>query len=192
MLCSLKSANTLISSIASGIERQEGFTSGTCTKCVQNNNPGALTAGPGQIGTAGGLAVFPDVATGEAALDNQIQLNINRGLTLDQFFAGGTSSSGSYYPGYAPAAAGNDPATYASNVALWVGIPADIPLNQIDPNSLTTGLPTSGDGIPADSSMDDGSVVLTDGSVVLTDSGIPTWAWIVAGGLAALAVYQST
>ena len=191
MLCALKSANTLISSIATGIERQEGFTSGACTKCVQNNNPGALTAGPGQIGTAGGLAVFPDVATGEAALDHQIQLNINRGLTLDQFFGGGTSSSGSYYPGYAPAAAGNDPTTYASNVALWAGIPADVPLNQIDPSSLTTALPTPGDGIPTDGSTPDYGSYGSDGSVAVTDSGIPTWAWIVAGGLAAIAVVQS-
>ena len=53
-----------------------------------NNNPGNLRSGPGQIGTSNGFAVFPDVATGYAALDSQIDYNVSLGLNLDQFFAG--------------------------------------------------------------------------------------------------------
>ncbi len=93
------------------------------------NNPCALTAGPGATGTApNGIALFPDLATGQTACARQIQLNIDRGLTLEEFFAGKPG----VYPGYAPAAAGNDPATYAANVSRWTGISPGVPLNQIE------------------------------------------------------------
>jgi len=166
----------LITDLAAAIERQEGFTSGTCQKCVANNNPGALTAGPGQIGTSGGLAVFPDVATGQAALEHQVSLNVSRGLTLDQFFGGGPMASGGYYPGYAPAAAGNDPATYAANVAAWAGgIPTDVPLNTLDtyPGSQDSTDSSDGAGVDYQPSL---------------ASGVPTWAWMAAAGLFLVAV----
>jgi hypothetical protein len=159
----------LISDIAAGIERQEGFTSGACTKCVANNNPGALTAGPGQIGTSGGLAVFPDLATGQAALEHQVSLNVSRGLTLDQFFGGGTTSSG-YYPGYATAAAGNDPATYAANVAAWAQIPSDVPLNALDTYASVPDGTDSPDWTGVDYQAP-------------SASGVPAWAWMAAAGL---------
>lgn len=92
-----------------------------------NNNPGNLRAGPGQIGTdANGFAIFPDLATGRAALDHQIQLNIDRGLSLEEFFGGKPG----VYAGYAPAADKNNPGLYADTVAGWLDIDPTVPLSQ--------------------------------------------------------------
>jgi hypothetical protein len=106
-----------IQDFASAITRFEG----TCpspTSC-RNFNPGNLRAGPGQTGVdSRGIAVFPDYQTGESALEHQIGLNIDRGLTLDEFFGG---KSG-VYAGYAPAADSNDPGNYSRTVAGWLGI----------------------------------------------------------------------
>jgi hypothetical protein len=114
-------ASDLVSQLASAITRQENANPAW-------NNPGALRAGPGMIGTAAnGIAIFPDFATGEAALERQIQLNINRGLTLQEFFAGKPG----VYGGYAPAADSNRPYEYAANVAGWAGIDSTVPLNQL-------------------------------------------------------------
>jgi hypothetical protein len=121
----LGDASSLVSSIAAAITKMEG--SGPNTIATRNNNPGNLTAGPGMIGTSGGFAVFPDLATGQAALDNQIQLNIDRGLNLQQFFAGEPG----VYSGYAPSADNNNPLTYANFVGSQVGIDTTTPLSQL-------------------------------------------------------------
>ena len=92
------------------------------------NNPGALTAAPSrycQTGKTGILVNFCTKEDGLDALNNQISLNANRGMTLDSFFAS-----------YAPAASGNDPVTYANNVAGWTGIDPSVPLNTVDAGSL--------------------------------------------------------
>ena len=125
--------------IASAIAQFEGFnTAGTVAQ--RNNNPGNLRSGPGQIGTdANGYAIFPDVATGQAALANQINLNISRGLTLDQFFAGGGG-----YPGYAPSGDANNPAAYAAFVSQQTGIPESVPLNQLPSGTPDTSGPFVG------------------------------------------------
>lgn len=116
----------LTDNIATAIAQFEGYNK-PGSVAVRNNNPGNLRAGPGQTGTdANGYAIFPDAATGWAALDNQVNLNISRGLTLNQFFGGGNG-----YPGYAPSADSNNPAQYAAFVASKAGIPADTPLNQL-------------------------------------------------------------
>lgn len=112
--------------LAAAITRQEGAN-------PAYNNPGNLRAGPGQTGTSpNGIAIFPDAATGQAALEHQIQLNIGRGLTLEEFFAGKPG----VYAGYAPAADANQPNVYAAHVSTWAGIPTDVPLNQIDAGSV--------------------------------------------------------
>lgn len=53
----------------------------------RNNNPGNLNY-VGQAGATGadanGYAIFPDYATGYAALINQIQIDANKGMTLQQ------------------------------------------------------------------------------------------------------------
>lgn len=57
---------------------------------ARNNNPGNLRY-VGQTGAIGqdaqGFAVFPDLSTGQAALNAQINLDSSRGLTLGQFIA---------------------------------------------------------------------------------------------------------
>lgn len=125
----LGQSSDLVSQMAAAIQQEEGWYPGSIS--YQNNNPGNLISGPGQTGTNGGFAVFPDYATGLAALDNQIQLNINRGLSTNQFFAGEPG----VYAGYASAAAGNNPASYATYVSQQLGIDPDTPLNQVQGNA---------------------------------------------------------
>ena len=119
----------IVQDLSAAITRQEGTPASW-------NNPGALRSGPGQVGTtSNGIAIFPDYATGEAALERQVQLNIDRGLTLQQFFAGqrdanGNVIAGGYY-GYAPAADSNQPNVYTQNVSSWTGLPVDVPLSTL-------------------------------------------------------------
>jgi len=117
----------LVTLLAAAIKRMEGWVPGSVS--YRNNNPGNLRplpgGWPGQVGVdSGGYAVFDSVASGEAALDRQIQLNINRGLTLEEFFAGKPG----VYAGFAPAADRNQPNVYAANVASWPGIDPSVPL----------------------------------------------------------------
>jgi hypothetical protein len=122
----LSGLGSLTTDLAAAIQRMEGACSGsTC----RNNNPGNLRTGPGSVGLdSRGIAIFPDYATGEAALQHQVDLNIGRGLTLDEFFAGKPG----VYPGYAPAADQNNPASYANSVAGWLGIDPNTPLASLD------------------------------------------------------------
>jgi hypothetical protein len=116
----------LATSLADAIQRFEGWTAGSVSQ--RNNNPGNLRNGPSMIGTdPNGYAIFPDYQSGYNALVNQVQLNINRGLTLDEFFAGKPN----VYGGYAQAAHANQPYNYATTVAGWIGIDPTAPLNQI-------------------------------------------------------------
>ena len=125
MIMGLGQFGEITTGIAQAIAQMEGYnTPGTVAQ--RNNNPGNLRSGPGQIGTSGGFAVFPDPTTGWAALEHQVNLNIRRGLTLEQFFAGGNG-----YPGYAPSSDSNDPARYAAFVAQQTGIDPNTPLNAL-------------------------------------------------------------
>jgi hypothetical protein len=146
----------------------EGACSGsTC----QNNNPGNLRAGPGATGVdSRGIAIFPDMATGEAALENQVNLNIGRGLTLDEFFAGKTG----VYAGYAPAADSNNPSAYASTVAGWLNIPENTPLASLAADSGSLA-------------VDTGAVDDSGGSVDTQVAGLSTTA-LVALGLAVVGI----
>jgi hypothetical protein len=116
-----------LTELAAAITRQEGACSapGVC----RNNNPGNLRAyASGQPVDSRGIRIFPDFASGQAALIAQEQYNINRGLTLDEFFAGKPG----VYPGYAPHGDGaNDPGIYAAHVGGWLGIPTNVPLTSI-------------------------------------------------------------
>jgi hypothetical protein len=124
-----KLGDATVDAIAQAIYQMEG--NGPTTIATRNNNPGNLRSGVGQTGTNGGYAVFPDMATGWAALDNQINLNISRGLTLEEFFAGKPG----VYAGYAPSTDSNNPAGYAAFVASQTGIDPNTPLNQISGGS---------------------------------------------------------
>lgn len=154
---------SLTTDLASAIQRFEGAcTSGTC----RNNNPGNLRAGAGSIGVdSRGIAIFPDYATGEAALERQVDLNIGRGLSLSQFFGGKPG----VYPGYAPAADSNNPAGYTSTVAGWLGIDPNVPLSSVSS-------PTMADGAFPDASVD----------YPASDSGAISGTAILALGLASV------
>lgn len=116
---------SLTQSLAQSIARMEGWLVSNSV-AQRNHNPGNLRAGNGAIGTdAGGYAIFPDDATGWAALERQVDLNIGRGLTLREFFGGKPG----VYPGYAPAADSNNPTGYAATVAAWLGISPDAVLS---------------------------------------------------------------
>lgn len=135
----LSGLGDFVDSLSQAIGRFEGF--GVAGSVAQrNNNPGNLRAGPGATGTdAAGYAVFPDLATGWAALRNQIQLNIGRGLSLSEFFGGKPG----VYAGYAPAADANNPGQYADVVAGWLSISPSVPLS-----SYADGGPSPA-GVPA-------------------------------------------
>jgi hypothetical protein len=179
-------ATSLVSGMATAMAQFEGYnTPGTVAQ--RNNNPGNLRSGPGQIGTdSAGYAIFPDAATGWAALDNQIQLNINRGLTMNQFFAGVPGG----YPGYAPSADSNNPAAYASFVASATGVPVDVPLNQLQsgasPSTAGTA-PSDGSSGSTGSTFDLPSAVfsLTDTTPQTPSPGTVDPSLVVVGVLAA-------
>lgn len=78
------------------------------------NNPGGIM----DLST-GRLRVFPTQQAGWDALYNQINLNISRGLTLEEFFAGKPG----VYAGYS-----SDTPYYASTVSGWLGVPENVPL----------------------------------------------------------------
>ena len=160
---SLRGLGSFTTDLAGAIQRFEGACSGsTC----QNNNPGNLRAGPGATGVdARGIAIFPDLATGEAALQHQVDLNIGRGLTLDEFFAGKPG----VYAGYAPAADSNDPSSYAASVAGWLGIDPNTPLG-----ALQAG---SGGSVAPDTASVSDSLMPSDGSV----AGLSPVAWLALG-----------
>ena len=171
--------SSLVDGISQAIAQMEGFnTPGTIAQ--RDNNPGNLRSGPGQTGTdSRGYAIFPDVATGWAALNNQVQINISRGLTLQEFFAGKPG----VYAGYAPSADSNNPTNYANFVAGRIGIDTSTPLDQIDSGLAspaidpTSGLPASTDGTGtgvADSSITPimiGIAVLVVGAVIFFGGG---------------------
>lgn len=110
----------LTESIAQALATFEGyFTSGTLAD--RNNNPGNLRAGVGQIGTdANGYAVFASAEDGWNALYSQINLDISRGLNLQQFI----------YK-YAPPSDNNPTSNYLNFVASKTGLPTDVPLSDL-------------------------------------------------------------
>jgi hypothetical protein len=154
----------IVQDLAAAIGRQENTNPAW-------NNPGALRSGPGQIGVSStGIAIFPDLATGEAALERQVQLNISRGLTLDEFFAGKPG----VYAGYAPAADSNRPYQYAANVASWTGLPENVALNALPAGGASSDW-------PAPDVVDSGAV---------DTASIGSGVWWALGGLAAIFVLR--
>jgi hypothetical protein len=151
-----------LSTVASAIQTQEGYYPGSLS--YVNNNPGNLMAAgqPGCTATSSGFCSFPTFAQGWQALLNQISLDASRGMSISDFTAS-----------YAPASAGNDPVTYAQNIANAVGLsPSD---------SLS-------DAISGDTS-DDGS---SDVSSLSDESGDDTLLYVglglVAGAVALFAL----
>ena len=166
------SGSSQVDAIAQAIAQMEGYNS-PGSLAQRNNNPGNLRSGPGQIGTSSGFAVFASPDDGFAALNNQIQLNASRGLTLNQFFAGLPG----VYAGYAPSSDANNPAQYASFVSGQTGIDPNTPLDQV----------LSGAAGPPAASSDTGSVDSSspDSSAPTGDS-LATVGILAAAGLAAV------
>jgi hypothetical protein len=125
---------SLTESIAQAIAKEEGFyVPGSIAQ--RNHNPGNLRSW-GSAPIVSGYAAAPDDATGWSWLYSQVQTNINRGLTLNEFFAGKPG----VYPGYSPSSDNNQPIAYAAFVGSQAGIPVDVPLNNLTggPNQAAT------------------------------------------------------
>ena len=157
-------------SIANEIQQLEGWFSGSVSQT--NNNPGNLMyAGqPGATGqTAAGFAIFPTYQAGYQALQNQIALDASRGLTISQFANK-----------YAPAAGGNDPASYAAQLAAATGLSVNDPLSMADTSAVAASVPpisdSSGSSVSDVSSF---SAPSTDNTLLYVGLGL-------AGGALAL------
>jgi hypothetical protein len=106
-----------VESLSHAIAQMEGFYK-PHTISAKNNNPGNLRSW-GKRPIVNGFASFDTEEEGFAALRDQINLNINRGLSLYEFFAGKPK----VYPGYSPQKDGNDPLSYALFAARVTKIP---------------------------------------------------------------------
>lgn len=122
---------SLVSSLSNAITRMENTN-------LSYNNPGGLVAGPGSIGTApNSIAIFPDAATGRAALERQVGIDVDRGWTLNEIV-------NSWAPICSlPICKGNNPTQYSANVSSWTGLPQDVPLSTL--NTDATAAPDVGD-----------------------------------------------
>jgi hypothetical protein len=125
-------ANTGYTGVANLIQTVEGWFPGSVSQ--QNNNPGNLMyAGqPGAIGqSSSGFAIFDSVSDGYQALLNQIALDASRGETILEFANK-----------YAPAQDGNDPTSYAAQIAAATGLSVNDPLAAAN-SSVVASIPTS-------------------------------------------------
>lgn len=115
----------LVERIAIAISAMEGFPK-KGSRANRQNNPGNLRSW-GKTPIVEGFANFPTAAEGWSALRRQIWRNVDRGLTLYEFFGGKPN----VYAGYAPDADGNRSRHYAEFVAKRAGIPVNVPLNKL-------------------------------------------------------------
>lgn len=111
------------------------------------NNPGALTAAPNrycQTGKVNGIVQFCTPQDGSAALDNQLDIYANQGLTLQQML---NIYAPAPPPGNTnPLLVGNNPSVYTANVSSWTGISPSTPLSSVSQATLYAGAdPYSGD-----------------------------------------------
>lgn len=146
--------------IAQAIAQMEGWGKAG-TLASRNNNPGNLTDP-----RTGQFRIFGTAEEGWNALYSQINLNVSRGLTLEEFFLGkpgvyaGYSSTTSYYPSF---------------VGQQTGLPLDKPLLSFMDGSATL--------TPASGTLPQGP----DWSGLLSEAqSLPGW---VIGASAALLVF---
>lgn len=117
--------------ICSAIATQEGAFSPGTTPSVRNNpgdirffgqvgatRPDGTSAGP--IKPNEPIAFFKTKALGVTALYRQVWLMVAEGMTLRQLISA-----------WAPEADDNNTTAYLSNVALWTGLAADIPILEL-------------------------------------------------------------
>lgn len=140
-------ASGLVERIAIAISEMEGFNK-PGSRAQRQNNPGNLRSW-GKTPVLEGFANFPTPAEGWSALRKQVWRNVDRGLTLYEFFGGKritdtltvTHPDGTVeevykktrvvYAGYAPDADGNRSRHYAEFVARRAEIPVDVPLPDV-------------------------------------------------------------
>jgi len=177
----------LVSAIAAAVKQEEGFYPGSAA--YRYNNPGNLMDPDHRIwpqyptvpGT--GEVIFPTLAAGEAALENDLSIKINRGMTLTSLFNM-----------YAPASAGNDPVKYAADVAIATGVDPNTPLNQVGygaPVSFDTAGPTVAADQPAFdlAPFDDSPVAMAPDITAAGMMAPPSGAFALGLGAAALVLY---
>jgi hypothetical protein len=181
----------MVSAIADAVTQQEGYYPGSAA--YRYNNPGNLMDPSHRIwpqyptDPRTGEVIFPDAATGRAALENDLSIKINRGMTLTSLFAM-----------YAPAGHGaNDPAVYAANVAHATGIDPNTPLNQVTYGGQDYNpLPTAGAddynppaGFDLTPYFEDSSPYTSPETIAGVSSPAPSAGVLVGLGVAALAFY---
>lgn len=155
----------LVSSISSAIARMENVN-------PSYHNPGGLIAAPGCISRPGQIAICPDDATGEAGLERQVGIDIDRGWTLNQLI-------NSWAPVCSdPICQGNNPTAYANNVATWTNLPQDVPLSTLNTDA-SAAVAASDVSAPFD---------LSSITADLSSMDSTGWMWVAgAVGLAILA-----
>jgi hypothetical protein len=165
---------SLVESIAQSIAAVESGGNPNALS-YRNNNPGNLRSW-GSNPIVSGYAKFSTLQDGWNALYQQIQLNIGRGLTLNEFFAGKPG----VYAGYAPSVDSNSPLAYAQRVGSDVGIPVDVPLNAL------TGGPDLSSANPANP---DTTTFTSDINGDPSQSGVIDWGMLGLVGLGLLAMW---
>lgn len=142
---------------------------------VGNNNPGNLVyVGPNQNGQsgvtrgAGGFAAFPSLAAGQAALNNQIQGQVDSGQNLTQFFNQYAPSGTCNAAGGCQTSAATQ--NYINFVSQQTGIDPSVPLNTVASNGGATSY--SADTPDTGSTFDISSLFPSDSSSSLDLSSI--------------------
>ena len=97
----------------------------------RDNNPGNIIAGPfatsqGAIGSNNGFAVFPDVATGTAALTTLLESSSYQSLSVDAAIAK-----------YAPPSQ-NNTASYQATIETQLGVSGSTPLSALSSSQMQT------------------------------------------------------
>lgn len=150
--------------LAQSIAQFEGFNiSGSVAQ--RNNNPGNLRASPYATGKdSRGYAIFPDSQTGWSALDYQLGLYSQRGLTLQEMVNI-----------YAPASDNNSPSSYLSFLESKLGVGPSAPVSSLYGNAVAPA--DGGDG--ADPSEGDSGGGLSTGAIVAiaAAAAVALWAW---------------
>jgi hypothetical protein len=171
--------STLVDQLAAAITREEGTAPGD--RSTRNNNPGNLWDGSGTIfpslpHDSGGFVIFPTMADGTAALQNDLNIKISRGLDLTGLLTA-----------WAPPSE-NNTAQYIANVSSWTGIPAaGVPLK-----TLGTAPSDGGLSVPDFSNpIDPGGISEIPTGLDLSQLGLgsgsaATDILLIAGGLAIL------
>ena len=154
------------------------------------NNPGALTAAPSsycQVGKVNGIVEFCTPADGQAALNNQLQIYANQGVTLDQLINKWAPADN----GTDPMLAGNNPSVYVTNVSNWLGVDPNTNVADLLNGTATAGTGTNGvldmnmAANPQTGSIGDG---LTQ--IFTNSDGSTNWVMVGLVGIVAVAIVK--